>query len=92
LVHAVPLSLRRESTEMVPHLERRGPASALIADRVCPSPFYNRTDRANDASQDSIQGCAHPAGEDVVAKIDPEHTDADFLRDLVRASFDRAGR
>jgi hypothetical protein len=31
-----------------------------------------------------------PPGEDVVEKIDPEHADADFLRDLAKATTDKA--
>ncbi|GIK76650.1 MAG: hypothetical protein BroJett022_03400 [Actinomycetes bacterium] len=33
-----------------------------------------------------------PPGEDVVAKLDPEHSDDDFLRDLEKATSDRARR
>lgn len=31
-----------------------------------------------------------PPGEDVVAKIDPNHSDDDFLRDLKKATTDKA--
>lgn len=31
-----------------------------------------------------------PPGEDVVEKIDPEHSDEDFLRDLRKATTDEA--
>lgn len=31
-----------------------------------------------------------PPAEDVVEKIDPKHTDADFLRDLAKATTDKA--